>query len=941
MERKTIVKQGRCVAFAACALLIGASVMQSCKDDDLILTGQPDWLGNSIYERLQDEGNYKYTLRLIDDLDLKEVLSHTGSKTLFVASDSAYNAWFSSNNWGVSKYEDLSEAKKKTLLKSSMINNAYLLELMSNGKAEGDAANPEWGRTMRRESSVDIYDSVYVMPVDSMPKTKYWDFVRERGKAIPLFKDASKPTMIHFLPAYLEYNKITLADLKVLTNGKAESLKEAWVNGRKVTGSGDESRKKVDYDVTCKNGYIQKVDGVIESSPNMAEIIRQDPSMSLWSALLDRFSYPDYYREGTKQYNRIYNNEDSAFVLRYFSKRCFDPNSQSVQNYTGDGTSKPFHQGDYVMPYLKYDPSWNQYIDNNSQIDVHNDAGVMIVPDNNAVLEWWNGSGKELQDEYKEMKYIPDDIIAKLINVNMLSTFSEAVPSKFNLVLNDAKEELGIKAEDVTGTYMGCNGVVYKTNKLFPPAEFVSVAYPALAHVTTMNVIYRGGIEARGFLPYLLSMDSKYAMLLPTNKALVSYVDPGSYGKTAKVANGDSGDSTEVETPDVFEFRWDEVSKSVRASRYEGTISADGTITKGKSKQASVTNELVNRLFDDMMDQLIIVIPDKSMTVEDYVNQGYHYFKTKGGAIVRASYKDGNKDSLAFEGAWQIEHNSRLITSVQKYTKKNGNSYQLESQTPMGAQMTLYLTLKKYPQFTSFLELLQNDYSDLLAKTIGSSTKYNAGMTDKGSENMRLFDNYNYTVYVPTNEAIQALQTAKILPLEEELSRGDFSETTGEEPVVDSLCLAEGWYDLTTKSRTDVQKTVVKTIRSIVTDFIRYHVQDNSVAIGMAHSASATNKFESMKRNPETGRYYPLQVDYDTNNMTITDAMGNQRHVKKDDGLYNKLCREYWFEGMPYTNSARVFMASNAVVHQIDGVLQYENMKEWREVVKEAIKALN
>ena len=44
--------------------------MQSCKDDDLILTGQPEWLGNSIYERLQDEGNYKYTLRLIDDLDL-------------------------------------------------------------------------------------------------------------------------------------------------------------------------------------------------------------------------------------------------------------------------------------------------------------------------------------------------------------------------------------------------------------------------------------------------------------------------------------------------------------------------------------------------------------------------------------------------------------------------------------------------------------------------------------------------------------------------------------------------------------------------------------------------------------------------------------------------------------------------------------------------------
>ena len=66
--------------------------MQSCKDDDLILTGQPSWLGNSIYERLQDEGNYKYTLRLIDDLGEKDVLSHTGSRTLFVAADSAYEA---------------------------------------------------------------------------------------------------------------------------------------------------------------------------------------------------------------------------------------------------------------------------------------------------------------------------------------------------------------------------------------------------------------------------------------------------------------------------------------------------------------------------------------------------------------------------------------------------------------------------------------------------------------------------------------------------------------------------------------------------------------------------------------------------------------------------------------------------------------------------------
>jgi hypothetical protein len=123
-------------------------------------------------------------LRLIDDLGETEVLSHTGSRTLFVAADSAYDAWFKTNGWGVSKYEDLSLPQKRLLLKNSMIDNAYLLELMSNKKSEGDAGTPEWGRTMRRTTSTSLYDSVFVMTPDEMPQTMYWESLRSRGKNI-------------------------------------------------------------------------------------------------------------------------------------------------------------------------------------------------------------------------------------------------------------------------------------------------------------------------------------------------------------------------------------------------------------------------------------------------------------------------------------------------------------------------------------------------------------------------------------------------------------------------------------------------------------------------------------------------------------------------------------------------------------------------------------
>ncbi len=918
MKRKTIVKHGQRMAKAVCGLLIGASVMQSCKDD--VLTGQPSWLGNSIYERLQDDGIYTYTLRLIDDLGQKEVLGHTGSKTLFAADDNAYEEWFKNNSWGVSRYEDLTDAQKRLLLNNSMINNAYLIELMSNGKAQGDAATPEEGRTMRRETATSIYDSVYVMSWDEMPNTKAWADFRNRKKSIPIFKDATAAPMIHFLPAYMNYNRITDGDLAILTNHVATSAAEAWVNGKKV----------VERDITCKNGYIQKVSGVIESSPNMAEIIRTNPRMTMWSHLLDRYSAPYYTAAGTREYNRIYNNEDSVYVLRYYSKRSIDNNGT-----IGENSKAP--NGDPVSALLSFDPGWNQYIDANSanNNDLHYDAGVMIVPTDSALQAWWNGEGRDLHDEYKEWDSIPDNTLVKLLNVNMLSTFSEAVPSKFGSVLNDAKETLGITPNDVVASYMGCNGVVYLTNKVFTPAEYSSVAYPALAHASTMNVIY-WAIDQRNFLPYLLSMDSKYAMLLPTNNALLTYLDPGSYGKTATLKAQDGSDSLAVESPDIIEFYYDmtkSLSQRVQAQRFACTVDADGNLTKGERKQVNVAQKVIETMFDGLMDQLIIVIPDKTKTVEDYVAEGYHFFKTKGGSMIYA--EKNAQDSLVFLGGWQLEHNKRGITSVESYPKANGTSYQLESQVPMGSQKSLYMTVRNHSEFNAFRNLLECDYAaDLLKEKL--SNKYNAGNYAIMNKNLTLFDNYNYTVYIPTNASIAKLQEDNLLPTIDELEKGDG------DAVVDSICQAENWYseDLVgNTSRENVQSKVKEVLKDIVVSFIRYHVQDHSVAIGMAPELDTDGNYESMKRNLETGRFYPLNVTYDAQSMTVKDATGRTHNVvTTNPELYNIICREYWFEGKD--NAARQFMASGVVVHQIDSPLMFEDMQPWRNVVKEALSAL-
>ena len=145
----------------ALLLLSVSGVTYSCKDDSLD-TQKPSFLGGSIYDELKARG-FKYTVRLIEDLGYKDVMSQTGSKTLFVASDKAYDEFFKKNPWGVSSYEQLTAAQKRVLFNGAQLNNAYVLEMMSN--ASGGRKN----LSLRQESAAQAIDSVKFWRPEQLP----------------------------------------------------------------------------------------------------------------------------------------------------------------------------------------------------------------------------------------------------------------------------------------------------------------------------------------------------------------------------------------------------------------------------------------------------------------------------------------------------------------------------------------------------------------------------------------------------------------------------------------------------------------------------------------------------------------------------------------------------------------------------------------------------
>ena len=927
------------IAKAKLALLalLAVGALQSCDKD--ILTGQPEWLGNSIYERLQegiDGKSFNYTIRLINDLGQAEVLSQTGSKTLFVASDEEYDKWFSSNTWGVRSYDELTAAQKKQLFNGTMINNAYLIELMSNTEASTVNGDPEKGMCMRRETAASIYDNVPVMnpsefpsnpSVPGDPVNKAWKEVRDANKAIYLLQDNSAAPMIHFLPEYMQKNNIKDSDLKVISNGESDNIADSWISGKKV----------ISKEQTCKNGYVYVVSGVMETNPNMAAIIRDEnkgTNTTRWASFLSRFSAPEkvVMSENEKLvFDRQHPElaDKDMYVLRYL-------NNSTNHSYT----SPTGRSADNLsVTLLKLDPGWNQY--SAAELSMKNDAAVMLVPTDEAVNAWLaNGVGKTLLEKYGSVEKIDLETIAKLLNVNTFGSFVATVPSKFASVQNDAQLPLNIKDADVVRCYMGCNGVVYIVNKVFEPAEFSSVTFPALMYggepdpekpnELSFQVIYKamqGRVSGSpnsdydlDFTPYLTSMDSKFNVIIPynmivskgntndvKNRKVVRFIDPCSWG---------------MEQPWLYECYVDTAGYhgpkgAVVARAYKVTgVLDNGTVNISTANTESVSSTIIaNRLFDYL---------DNAIVVGD-ISTSQEFYKTKAGSVI--SIKNNS-----IRGGLQMEKNYDIpVDNI--YLEGNGSTYGIVADAsidnsvmkiriPQTSSKSLYKLLKEEADKGGdklFYNMIYQPSQNAPSQYILSSNTNSKYVCLMGDYNYRNFDNYNYTVYIPKDTEVQAWIDAEYLPTWE-----NFDNVATDYPSL---------------TPTEV-KAIQDSIANIITNFVKYHIQDNSVYVGGAPCNNTS--YETGTLNKANKRFYTVSVTTNATSGSVK-GLGNDAPISIASEYYNKPGRETWIE-VPaaldgtYTITAnnvyrsKIAASSYIVAHKINGVLCYnkgEQQQKW------------
>lgn len=156
------------------------------------------------------------------------------------------------------------------------------------------------------------------------------------------------------------------------------------------------------------------------------------------------------------------------------------------------------------------------------------------------------------------------------------------------------------------------------------------------------------------------------------------------------------------------------------------------------------------------------------------------------------------------------------------------------------------------------------------------------------------FNNYRYTILVPTNDALDAAF------------------------ATDSNLWT--WDEIAAEEDMSVKKEKALYLLS----FLRYHFVDNSAYV--SGESYGPMVYETGSRN-EYDRFRRLTISSNGRDMTIQDESGKTSRVLTSTGCYNFMARDIIGNAEDPQNANQIFASSRAVIHLIDRALTPKNNK--------------
>lgn len=832
----------------------------------------------TVCQYLNRSGDYTYTLRLLSDLGYTEVLNETGCNfTFFAANDNAWRIFLASSACPVKSYEELSARQKYSLLERMLLRGSYPEARLGSRSGSGTYADDCFYKTsgegvaiIRQQNVAYNANSVVYVPASKLPAGQYWEALRKQGGAYFAYPDASPTTV--FTKMACEKLGITEEDMEFLTQKSYNSATGMYFY-----------TIPVEKEIHCLNGYLYVLSELAFPPGTMDEELRNVPECTLFSSFLDRFTMPT-----TENMQGLYEGDQPVYRKAYFAQG----GSYALRN----PMDTDYHS------QLLFDPSWQQnYFSKGETFDQN--MAVMFVPTDRAWTEWWNSSsGRIFMNGINSWEEVPNDLLVRLVNNHLKTSFKGAFPSVFHKVLNDGNREQGIRKEDVVKVIQANNGIIYVVDKVYTPDAYISVMAPSLNVDGLKTICYavvntdRTPYIPDGYGTYLNSMENTFSFVAPTDHALQDYVNPfyvsddGSYERVAFSVTANN--------------RIQAVLTRIDSKGVPGTSRTIEFYMNGYNSTGTTGYRMVQSMLKDILDNCIVV-----MKQDDWSKGGY--YQTKGGTYLDISSFVKGATVLSGRNTERNEspqtsdffNQSNSVLNGELGSEGNGVTMVVDKVIQPSLKSVIEV-LNEHPEFSEFAALLAGSdpvieakfstkldslkhYQALVYARSGSSQS--SPVLSRG-KNISFLGNYNYTLYVPTNEAmVRAYQEG--LP---------------------------HWIEVNAISSVYGKQAAIKKIM----DFIRFHFQCTSVCTDGEAGYYKTNAFNSSKNV-----FYEVHIQRSGNSYQVTprDVPDSKVELLSPQNL---MAREYVFNGTPSTplavgTATQITTSSSVVIHRINAPLWF------------------
>lgn len=879
--------------------------------------------GSTLYDNLQALGNYTTYLRLIDSFDgiqrafknelTDDELEYMGSidtLTVFAPNDEAFARFFAHNAWtdgqgnAISSYEQLSGSQRFSLISMSYIpgfvtaNNLHV-----NENVKGNLRLYTWGDD--RQFNLVPYKHTGGTDINTFPPDSYsyFDYAKELNQHIVdgvwigygTVGDNTDGALAYrggtmiWNDDYWQYKGLSHDDLAFIGAADTEGSEHIKIGNAHITQPNQR----------CKNGYLHLVDEVVVPQPNLMcalAQVRWGGKCSLASSLVQKFNYLKYDPEYTYYKEQMFNDGDSAMTVR---------NSLL----------------DRVVTTLQ--------------------TPAIILPTDEALKAFLLTTDNPLrsfginQDNYYTMLMsLPREVLQPFVKEWFRTSFTDVLPSRYSNMRSAKGHQLlaGVTTPEayklaVQQVIPAVDGIIVVVDAV-PNAEdlrneltFVKLAGRVAGAALTANDRYEGERRTSPFsTDYQREMHNKpFTMFVPTDEGLKQYglVDP-----ISMASNNRTSWRYWSLTPDSVSSNGTcQIAVAARAYRYDynkvRNTETDRPLSAMYSSNANENCANVNygptkrQLLTDMLDQHIVL-----QDVNSLLNTPRHWCLSRSGMPIYM--KEHTNTNIVVNGGMQIDLNEKDAADKHdctlQFVGQNSTGTSVFIDRPMQpTTQNVYQRLQSNDAFSMFFDcanalngaydlknqLFDIETSEALNRKYTIFADFSGSYARYGNANTMLvnfFHNFNYTIFVPTNEGMQKA-IAEGLPTIESI------EQFVEESLDDNGQLPDD-------KREQAQARYLTLL-----NFLKYHFCDKSYFLEPDLESGDTEQTTTACIDASNQQALTADINSGNGMLMVRDASNRYKAVKPD--LANIIARDAEFNNDP-TRAKYILSASNVVLHGID-----------------------